>query len=446
MDNIDRKAADAVNRFADCGEIAVAFSGGRDSSCLLDMFYRFLPGHRIRAFHVNHGIRPEADADELAAAQFCKDRGIDFEAFKIDVPASLNGRSVETAAREMRREIYLSVANNGADKVALAHHAADRAESVLMHILRGSGVEGLVGMKFEDGFIIRPLLDFLPQELDEYVRLYDIKYVVDATNADTVYSRNYLRHKVFPLLEEKYSAIRTLNRLADNAADNISFVDKKLDFGSIKLSGGKVSLKEELLKEKYAAYRYAVYAINLLGQKKDYTSLHINGVLALADKPLGKRFSFLGITAVREYGAVTLYRQQEAFGGEIPCAFGETVVGGQFVKLELQESPEISYSQKGTDRKLYFDWDKLPPDAVIRFRRNGDVFKPFNCGEKKLKKFFTDKKIPLTERDSIPVIARGNTVFAVVGVEIGDLIKIDEHTAKVCAVWKDCGANAGKVE
>ncbi len=435
MKGVDAKAEEAVKRFSCHKKITVALSGGRDSVCLADMLVRFTTGAEISAVHVNHHLRREADDEEQFVRELCKGYGIRLRVESIDVISGLNGRSVETAAREMRREIFFREAQSGA-AVALAHHAYDRAESILMHILRGSGVEGLVGMSYSDGHIIRPILDFMPEELDEYARLHNLKFVTDTSNFDCAYDRNFIRLKVLPLLSERYPAVRSLIRLSEHAAICEGFTQKHLDYSAIRGEGDEVTLDIERLTDPYSSYKTVVKALSLLGLKKDYTSSHINAVLRLKDSVSGAEFSFLGITAIREFGRIRLVKgnvEDKIQPIELPFKDGVTKIGD--VTLQIKSA---SYGSEkngiGEVKCLYFDGDKVPDNAVIRFRREGDRFRPFGSGEKKLKKFFIDEKVPLTKRSSIPLIAADDEILAVAGIEISDGVKCEKSTKRTMSL------------
>lgn len=192
----------------------LAFSGGADSVALtlaavelhkLNRAYDFV------AVHVEHGLRGEESLRDMEFAEtFCKGYDLSCVVKRVDVPAriQLTGDSVEKAARDLRYRALLDVAvNQGAQKIVTAHHANDQVETMLLHLVRGSGLRGLGAMRKENSLLVRPFLDFTKQELVEYCQVRGATWVEDSSNSDTEFSRNYLRSEVVPLLEKLNPAL-----------------------------------------------------------------------------------------------------------------------------------------------------------------------------------------------------------------------------------------------
>lgn len=190
------------------GRVLCAFSGGADSAALLTLLYRYSLAHpdhfSLAAAHVHHGIRgDEADRDAAFCADFCRERNIPFFALSVDVPsyAKVHKIGLEEAARVLRyAELRHVCDGEGYDFVATAHNATDQLETVLMHLIRGSGIDGLCGMREQNGDVIRPLLSVPKAEILSFCRQEEIPYVTDSTNFDPHYTRNYLRSDLIPLL------------------------------------------------------------------------------------------------------------------------------------------------------------------------------------------------------------------------------------------------------
>ncbi len=204
-------------------KVLVGLSGGPDSLCLLHILNELkeLLGFTLSAFHVNHMIREEADKDEAWLTQLCKEWEIPFESVKVDVPAYAkeNRLSTEDAGRRIRREYLFS---RGADKIAIAHNKNDQAETVLMRIIRGTGVRGLCAMEYKtpEG-IIRPLLDTERDEIEKYCVEKKLNPLIDKTNFQTDYTRNKIRLEILPALQElNPGVIDALVRLADSARED----------------------------------------------------------------------------------------------------------------------------------------------------------------------------------------------------------------------------------
>ena len=250
---------------------------------------------------------------------------------------------------------------------------------------------------------------------DEYIAANGVPFVDDATNFSDKYTRNYIRHNVLPALEKAVpGAAASIRRFCRLAAEDESFLCS-------------------LASEKYAIYRGVCYIYDcserpVFGRaaaavvrdvygKKNYTSAHIDSLYALQGAKAGKKFCFLGLTAWREEGRIAVTRDDER---PAPMPFGQ--FAGTYGAVNLN----ISFSPLGG--ALRFDADKIPQGAVIRTRQNGDKFTKFGGGTKSLGDFLTDKKVAPHLRDRLPVIACGNIIYAVCGVEISDRIKVDGDT------------------
>ncbi len=213
--------------------VLVGFSGGPDSVCLLH-FLHHLAGKKhfeVVAVHVHHGLRgKQADADARFCRNLCKQWDIPFLLKKKAVRALAKKQdlSIEHAARKARYEAFAATAKQtGASKVALGHHADDQAETVLLNLLRGTKPEGLSGIPVRRPLnkqveIVRPLFCITRAEVEEYVKENELPFVVDQTNQDSAYTRNWIRHELLPFLEQKQPQIRQhLVRLAASLAEKL---------------------------------------------------------------------------------------------------------------------------------------------------------------------------------------------------------------------------------
>ena len=217
MDRFEKNVLETIRReqlIPENAEIVIGFSGGADSVCLLSVLaaLRGLFHYALNAVHVNHGIRgEEADRDEAFCREFCRERKIPFAAVRADVPAFVKetGMSTEEAARELRyRALFeaagLSVSGKFPEnaRIAVAHHADDQAETILLNLIRGTGLKGLSGMAYRRDGIIRPLLDRDREEILSYLAEHDLPYVTDSTNLSNDYARNRMRNVVLPELKK----------------------------------------------------------------------------------------------------------------------------------------------------------------------------------------------------------------------------------------------------
>lgn len=422
-------------------KLAVGASGGRDSMCLLHAVIScgVVEKSGVIAVHVNHCLRDEADGDENFVREFCAQNGIAFRAFKVDVKkaSAQDGLTVEQAARNLRYAAFYDLIKSGdADYILTAHHALDNAESVLMHLFRGAGLDGLRGMRespkpqknaYYGLPLIRPFLNIYPSELDEYANINGIRNVVDKTNFELDADRNYIRLKIIPAIEERYAgAVRAINNLAAEVIGACAVLDGALDDGLIGCDRGAVTVADEALISPLAA-RYIRRAL-LHFTTVDITREQILRVEKLVHMRTGATVELShSIRAAREYGCVALYVERPYYDGETAVVQGANFIDGLAVDVSL------SNADPRTVRGGAVDLDRLG-GATIRFRRDGDMFTPCGGKRKKLKQYFIDNKIPKRLRDRIPLVCRGNEVLVVVGVQISDEVKQTEQTAKRAAV------------
>ena len=340
----------------------------------------------------------------------------------------------------------------GVDAVATAHHLNDNAETVLFNLARGSalsGMEGITDGRFlADGDkwleIIHPMISVSREEIDAYISENNIPFVEDETNFTDDYTRNKLRHNVLTALEEAVpGAAKAIYRFSRLAADDEEYFDnliqehkliKKTRFGcEILHCNEKVVFKRAVVK--------ALVGMNT----KDYTSEHAQRLYDLQFAENGKKFEFLGFTAFKEDGKITICDSymlkikkegipfKEHFCGEFSLwndIFIHVSDGNGLEEnmLAFEAAAEDDERIPKKLKVLKFDADAMPETAVIRAMKEGDKFTKFGGGTKKLGDYFTDKKIPVRMRKQIPLIADGNEILAVGGVEISDKIKITDNT------------------
>ena len=367
-------------------EIGVALSGGRDSMCLLSVLIQ--EGIKPIAIHIEHGIRgSESIADMEFVKEYTKSKGIELKVFNVDAPsvAIEKGISLEQAAREERYRCFEMLLNNGiVDCIALAHHADDQAETILMRILRGTGIKGLQGMREDSGAYIRPLLNYTREEIDSYIEENNIPFVEDSTNADSIYTRNYLR-KIIRSLKERYPNIEeSFLRLARNAQDAEDFIDKFIPNPIILEDAVKVKIKD--LKEKVIAARLIQRALVYLNVYQDIEEKHIEAIMDLASRDTGSMRELThNIDAYKE-GESIVFVQRE--NGNDFCVKLVDVLNGDvavkkyafFVQENIPTLDDIKAKQQEQDmpsKTLYMDCNKLPSQAVIRTRREGDYIRKF---------------------------------------------------------------------
>ncbi|GHT94425.1 tRNA(Ile)-lysidine synthase [Betaproteobacteria bacterium] len=219
-------AAQLRARLPEKSPLWVGLSGGRDSVVLLHLCQKALPPGRVRALHVHHGLSPHADAWAAFCEQLCRDWGIPYTLKKVEVPRH-DGQGVEAAARHAR---YLAFQESDAEYLALAHHRRDQAETLLFNLCRGAGVIGAAAMPHSRQIgnltLLRPLLDLSANVIAAYAAAEQLRWVEDESNADTGYSRNFLRHQILPELTRRFPAAESaLARAARHFAEAQELLD-----------------------------------------------------------------------------------------------------------------------------------------------------------------------------------------------------------------------------
>ncbi len=426
------------NNMIKSGEIiGVACSGGRDSICLLH--YLNSVKHELDcevvAINVDHGIRQTSALDTEFVMQFCKDnkiRAYKFkgEALKVEKEEKL---TLEQAARKVRYGVFETVIKKGlVDKIALAHHMNDQAETILLNILRGAGLKGARGMEpIRDEIYIRPLLETPRENIMAYLDEFSLEFVEDETNKDTTYSRNYLRNIVMPALRKHFKGVeKSLTNFASICVKDDNFINSKIDMNTMIEA-------DEYIKVPLAYFYQEEPIINRILMKvfekfsrQDFEKKHVDIVRSFAREAENGSVINLPfkVKALKEYDYIVIghIKKQEVVG-EYPFSSGK-------IKIEGYGVIRSTSSKVLTEPKLHqhiIDADKLPVGAIWRFRQEGDTFAPLGLeGTKKLKDYFIDKKIPQRMRNEIPVLAVGSKILIVADVEIADELKVYETSKR----------------
>lgn len=416
--------------------IGVGVSGGVDSMSLLS----FLNEHKhqldidVVAIHINHGIREESEAEARFVLQKCRELGVRVYKFSIDAPKIAKEKriSIETAAREGRYGVFEALVKKDiVDKIALAHHQSDQAETILMHIFRGCGVAGARGMEpVRDKIYIRPMLPVSKEEINLYASTHNLEFVEDASNHDISYSRNYVRNVIMKDILKKWpNAIEAINNFATAVSEDDEYIKSNLDTNALLVDEKIVQMPCSYFYGSSAIYSRIVFkALKFIGAKQDIEKKHIELIKDLATNlENGKRIKLpYDITVSKEYDFLTFennYVEKPRLSRALKC---EEFVAPNIGKVVVKR---VKTDVKMDENALYFDYRKVPKSARWRYREEGDVFEKFGGGTKKLKSFLIDRKVPVRLRDYIPVLADGNEVFVIAGVEISEKVKVENDVA-----------------
>ncbi|MBQ8748539.1 MAG: tRNA lysidine(34) synthetase TilS [Oscillospiraceae bacterium] len=379
--------------------IVCAVSGGADSMALLWGLYLLKDKLNISlsAAHFNHHLRgEESNRDEAFVRDFCAGYGIEFVSGSGQVVTGKKG--LEAAAREARYAFLKSLPG----RIATAHTADDNAETILMHLVRGTGLKGLGGIAPVNGNLIRPMLHITRQEVLEFLQEYSIPYVEDSSNGEDDFLRNRLRHNVMPLLKQENPSL-SLNLSA--MAERLRQDEQALTAAAEKSYTDDVHQLRELA----PAIRSRVLSQMLLDAGvKEPEGAHIAAMesLVYSQNPSARVTLPNGVAMARNYDTLKPVKAENAFTEQVITCPGAYQLPGIKLTCFSNESDErtkesFAFTPKGK--------------MVLRSRKTGDTIRLLG-GTKSLKKLFIDEKIPAEQRDAVPVLADDGGVIAVIGI------------------------------
>lgn len=417
--------------------IGVACSGGRDSICLLHYLNSIKAelDCEVVAINVDHGIRPTSALDTEFVMQFCKDNQIRAYKFKGEAlkVAKEEKLTVEQAARKVRYGVFETVIKKGlVDKIALAHHQNDQAETVLLNIIRGAGLNGARGMEpVRDGVYIRPLLNTPREEIMSYIDEYSLEYVEDETNQDTTYARNYIRNIIMPALRKQFKAVdKNIVNFSKICATDDDYINSQIDLGLLIETKDYTKIPLTYFYQNESIINRVLMRVLARFTHQDIERKHLKMIREFAvEANNGSTINLpMKIKVSKEYEYITIGQfKKKNLEGEHVFKKGRTILDG-YGTIRILES------KVKTEPKLHqhiIDATKMPAGAVWRYRQEGDIFSPLNMGgTKKLKDYFIDKKVPQRMRDNIPVLAVGNRILLIADIEISDELKVTDDTVR----------------
>ena len=388
--------------------VLVALSGGSDSTALLHILKILSEtlDFSIAAAHINHCLRTTADRDMEFSENLCKQLGVPFYSKTCDIKTEAQNAkmSEELYARKVRYDFFDSL---GYDKIATAHNKNDSAETILFHFIRGSSISGLSGIPYRRENIIRPLLDVKKSEIEDFCKKNGYEFVTDETNFMPIYSRNILRLNTIPQIEKNLNS-----GFCDVITENAKYYKEDSDF------------LDSVAEEKYISPLYTEYLNTLpepikrrviqLHFKKaancteNLSSIYINDIIKLCKKNRSSgRISILANFEARiEYGILKIEKKQNV------TDFKYRIYPN--VPLNIPEIGKTITLLPHPNGEIHLDNSAV---LTVRNRRTGDIFFPTKMtGRKKLSDFFTDKKIPVSKRDKIPLLLSDDEIVSIIGM------------------------------
>lgn len=462
--------------------ILAGVSGGADSVCLLCVLHALAPEYewKLAVVHVNHGVRREAGEDAGYVKDLCGRLGIPFY-LKEAAVGSLAQEwriSEEEAGRRVRYQAFEETAERfGADRIAVAHNQNDRAETLLFHLFRGTGLAGMGSIRPMRGRIIRPLLNTGREEIEGWLRARGVEWRTDWTNETDAYTRNRIRHHILPCAEEEICAGAKIHlaREAELLAQTADYVERMAQKALERcLMGAEPDIRrisvEKFLREEDLLQTHMLLLLfrKMTEGAKDMGAEHVRSVQALFTKQGGRRIMLpCGLEAVRSFDQVCIRRMGEnrrkgsgESGTEADAGRLQEVSEGPALPPEGIDLTELIRTRKegsirvpGLGRvefslengefshligqKTYtkwFDYDKIE-SLVIRTRRPGDYLAVNEALQKKsLKKYLIQEKIPVWERESTILFADGSHILWVVGHRISSAVKVGKAARRVLRI------------
>jgi len=449
--------------------VVVGVSGGPDSVALLHVLRALTERFSLKLgiAHLNHGLRQNDSDKEAVFVETLSERlGLPCHIHKEDVHEYQikNRLSLEEAARHVRYTFLNSVAEaNRYHKIALGHHSDDNAELVLMNLFRGSGPLGLSGIPpVRDGKIIRPLINLRRAEIIDFLNQNRLTYVSDASNRDTRYLRNSVRHKLIPLLKSAYNPniSDTLNRLSSIMLSEEAWIEDVIhplfEKSVLDVKNDRISLSVSMLDRWHTAAQRRILRkaiLRIKGDLRRISFVNIDAVIDLLKKgPANGRLDLPDRIRIRRNRDVLLISREKRplrnlgveSGHSDPLVFEYKIPKPESVFIE-EIGAHMEFTEMSTETLPdgccagqytgFFDKDTLGFPMVVRNYRQGDAFRPMGMdGTQKLKKFFIDKKVPRNERIKCPILLSRNKIIWVVGHRADESVKMTPSTRNVLKV------------
>ena len=433
--------------------VLVGLSGGADSCSLLYVLKTLSKTFGIKLYcaHLNHGIRgDEAQRDMNFAEKFAAELDVPIVCEKANVPqyAKENKLSEETAGRNLRYDFFNRVSTRfGCNKIAVAHNKNDRAETILMNMIRGCGSNGIRGIKPVNKSVIRPLIDVSRNEIEEYITAKGINYVTDSTNSENIYARNIIRNQILAeLINVNPKALDNIIRTSDIISqENTSAIELLLSNCSLSKEKDSIVIKKEQF-EKLSDIQKKQIVLNGITQlgcsSENITNAQLEN--ALSTSGTGKTIKLgSGINLI--YTSDSIIISDTAF---TKSEYEYSIIDeGKYHIKEINCSYSFEYvdSYKKEKNAVYIAADNFDISQLkLRTRREGDVFVPSGLnGSKKVKKFFIDMKIPSHERDFYPLLVFNDEILAILPLRVNNKYKVNDTTEKILKITF-CGGTYDK--
>lgn len=421
--------------------VLLAVSGGKDSMTMLDLFNYFKYELKLNLVvcHFNHSLRDDADRDEKFVKTQCEKYGLKFYSKKEDVLlySNENKLSTEEGARFLRYKFFDEVKRiENLEYIATAHNKNDLVETVIMRILRGTGINGLIGIQSERGDLIRPILNFSRDEIEKYIEENDIPFVEDKTNFEELYLRNKIRLNLFPILKNEYNPriLDAISRLS-NIAFDYSTISREYIASKEGLlwefNKEKILVYIEKLKLQSRSFRNIMYREFFEFISKDPDGINykiIEEIDNLIFSKTGKYIEIKNVVFKIEYDKLLIYDKNIFENLEMKFCFENldfSLYSTKFFDIIIEQSSFEEFKNLKQNKDLLFINKKYLDFLKIRNKENGD-FLELEFGKKKLKDIFIDEKVSKDIRKNIPIFEIENNIVWVPNIRRSNRYLVDE--------------------
>lgn len=411
-------------------KIIVGLSGGMDSMVLLDLL--ILSGYHCIAAHCNFHLRgDESDRDAEFVRKWCKSIDVPFTSVNFDTSEYAEDRkiSIEMAARELRYKWFETLRKQyEADTIAVAHHKDDSVETVLLNLIRGTGIKGLTGISPKNGHIIRPLLCVSRSEIENYISDREIPYVTDSTNEQDIYTRNYLRINIIPRLQVINPSVKeSIIRTSQNVSEAEKVYSESIR-GSIEILFRDNKINISQLKETASPQAVLFEILSPLG----FSASTIEDIFQSVDATPGKVFFSDNYRLIKDRLYFILDKNTNTSDSKDYFLLEnntDEIINPVNLVMRKENSPVKINKKKSF---LYADADKLKFPLILRKWQPGDWFIPFGMsGRKKLSDYFTDHKYSLKDKQDVWLILSEDDIVWIVGERSDERFKITEESKNI---------------
>ena len=421
--------------FAPDDKILIAVSGGKDSMVLVSLLTK--AKYSVGVAHFNHITREgESDRDQKFVSDYCKVKGLPFYTSSVNIKQLLEkgqANNFQDLARIKRYEWLEQVrAEHKYDFIATAHHKNDNVETFLYKAAKGAGIKGLSGIKSKNGNVVRPMLDILSSEIDNYVEQNNIPFVEDSSNSSDDYDRNFIRHNIIPAFEQLHTNF--VNRISVSI-ENLKETDKQFEFLLEAFSAkyicrkkGWIIISKSILDKVPDKPRFLFFLL----QKYDFNKSQVLDIVNSMEN-VGASFYSENYQLLVDRVSFIVKKRKVDKSCTFNVSLGENILEGYgMLKLEIVDNAGLVFNEN----VKYMDISALNFPLGIRCWKHGDTFKPFGLKgkSKKLKDYFTNKKLSRFDKNNILLMLNGEDICMILGDDISYDYRVKISNVKVLKV------------